>query len=160
MRRFAPLLICVAALVVSAPALAQTPPPVIAIGVTIAGLDVGGMTEAEATSAVEAAFKRPVPLAFKGRRWSIKPTTLETTAAIDNAVTAAMAAAAGADVKLGVTVKPKRIAKYAAYLDRIFSRDAHGREARPQEPEAADHPRASWASTFGSCAWPTRSHAP
>ncbi len=124
MRRFAPLLICVAALVVSAPALAQTPPPVIATGVTIAGLDVGGMTEAEATSAVTAAFKRPVPLAFKDRHWSVRPTALETTAAIDNSVTAAMGAPAGADVKLGVTVKPKRIAKYAAYLERIFSRDA------------------------------------
>ncbi len=124
MRRFAPLLICVAALVLSAPALAQTPPPVIATGVTIAGLDVGGMTEAQATNAVEAAFKRPVPLVFKGKRWAIKPTTLETSAAIDNAITGAMGAAAGTDVKLGVTVKPKRIAKYAAYLDKIFSRDA------------------------------------
>jgi lipoprotein-anchoring transpeptidase ErfK/SrfK len=126
-RRFAPLLIVIVALVVSAPALAQAP-PTIAANVTIGPTDVGGMTVAEAKAAVEAAFAKPITIVFKGKRWTVKPTTLEASAAIDTTVTAALNAPAGAAIKLGVTVNPKRIAKYAAYLDRTYSKNA--RDAR------------------------------
>jgi lipoprotein-anchoring transpeptidase ErfK/SrfK len=119
------LVICLAALAVCAPAQAQAPPPdpVIAAGVTIARIDVGGLTAVQAHDAVEAAFKTPVPFVFKHRRWSIRPAKLEASAAIDSAVATALGAAPGAELGLSVTVKPRRIKRYARYLERIFSLD-------------------------------------
>jgi lipoprotein-anchoring transpeptidase ErfK/SrfK len=125
-RRATLLLIGLAALVVCAPAQAQAPPPdpVIAAGVTIARIDVGGLTAVEAHDVVEAAFKQPIPFVFKRRHWSIRPTNLEASAAIDSAVASALNAVPDAPLGLSVTVKPRRITRYAKYLERIFSRDA------------------------------------
>ncbi len=125
MRLLALLIVCIAALAFSAPAMAEA---TIASGVTIAGTDVGGMTGAQAHDAVEAAFLQPIPFVFKGKHWSVSPATLEATAAIDTAVSVALGASPDAQVILAVTVKRKRIDKYANYLVRVFSRKA--RDAR------------------------------
>ena len=69
----------VVALVAAAPAGAQVPEPVIADGVTVAGVDVGGMTAAEATAAVQAFFAQPVArgarraAALRQRRTGLAP---------------------------------------------------------------------------------------
>ena len=130
MRRSALLLIGLAALVAVAPAHAQVPPPepVIADGVTIARTDVGGLTAVEAHAVVEAAFRTPLQFSYKSRSWTIGPGTLKTTAAIDNAVANALAAAPDTALSLSVTVRPYRIRVYSHYLERLYERRA--RDAR------------------------------
>jgi lipoprotein-anchoring transpeptidase ErfK/SrfK len=116
----------VLALVAAAPAHAQAPPPepTIAAGVTIGGLDVEDLTAEQAHDAVEAAFKAPLQLTFGKRAWSIRPVKLNARAAIDIAVTHALAAAPDTAVALDVKVKPRRIDRYVRYLEKIFHRDA------------------------------------
>ena len=77
------ILVILVALAAAAPASAQVPPdPVIAEGVTIAGVAVGGMTRAEATDAVRAFFQRPVRMALGGQRLSARPYWLGARASI------------------------------------------------------------------------------
>ena len=99
------IVVLLVALVAAAPAGAQDPPePVIADGVTVAGVAVGGMTAAEATEAVRASFTRPVRMTFVGKRLSARPYWLGARARIPRAVTAALAAPADAALQLQVTV--------------------------------------------------------
>ena len=60
----------VGALVFAAPALAQAPPTTIRPGVTIEGIDVGGITSDEATAAVRDSVQTPFALRFRGRNLS------------------------------------------------------------------------------------------
>jgi lipoprotein-anchoring transpeptidase ErfK/SrfK len=107
MRRAAlSLALAVAALVVAAPANGQEPPPpeepVVADGVTIAGVAVGGLTEAEATAAVQAAFDRRLTLLLRRRTLSVSPATLGARARVYRAVQAALVAAPSTAVPLEV----------------------------------------------------------
>jgi hypothetical protein len=125
------LLLAFAAVALTAgPAAAQVPPappappvePRIAQGVTIAQIDVAGMTADEASSAVAAAFERPLRFAFRARRWNVRPATLGARAAVTRAVSAALVALSGEDVPLGVRVDGAAVRRYVTHLDRVFSR--------------------------------------
>jgi hypothetical protein len=115
-----------AALVAAAPAGAQDPPsdPVIADGVTVAGLDVGGLTGAEAREAVRAFFARPVRMTFAGKRLSARPYWLGARARVPQAVAAALAAP-------GDTALPLRVRILRGALRTWVERRANALERRP-----------------------------
>src|SRR5437763_16996007 len=56
---------------VTAPVLGggAAPPVLVADGVTLAGIPVGGMSYEQAQAAVQPAFARPLRLVFNGRYW-------------------------------------------------------------------------------------------
>jgi lipoprotein-anchoring transpeptidase ErfK/SrfK len=102
-RRVRILLVAAAvALVAAAPASAQE--PVIADGVTIAGVEVGGLTEAEATAAVREFFTQPLSVAFRSETLSVAPYRLGGGARVTQAVAAALTAAPDTALALRVTV--------------------------------------------------------
>ncbi len=119
------VIIAVLAAVGAAPARAQAPPvepPRIAEGVTVAGVQVGRLTIAEARAAVRAAFESPLLLAFRNRSWTVRPTRLGAVAYVRQAVERARLAPPGAVLRLYVRVSAERIGNYAASLDARFSR--------------------------------------
>src|SRR5215210_1548216 len=108
---------------VAAPDAARKP-VVIAPGVTVGGVRVGGMMSEAARTRVEAAFGRPLRLAFRDKQWRISPRYLGASAGIDRAVAQALRARPYTRVGLEVSTARPRIARYVARLDRLFSRDA------------------------------------
>jgi lipoprotein-anchoring transpeptidase ErfK/SrfK len=108
---------------VAAPDAARKP-VVIAPGVTIGGVHVGGFMSEAARTRVEAAFGRPLRLQFRDRRWRVSPRYLGASAGIDDAVSRALTAPAGSQVQLEVSAAGPRIRSYVNRLDRLFSRPA------------------------------------
>jgi lipoprotein-anchoring transpeptidase ErfK/SrfK len=107
---------------VAAPDAARKP-VVIAPGVTVAGVKVGGLTSEPARMRVERAFGRPLRLRFGSKRWRISPRYLGANAAIDKAVARALAARPRARVSLQVSAARARIRRYVQRLDRLFSKE-------------------------------------
>jgi lipoprotein-anchoring transpeptidase ErfK/SrfK len=107
---------------VAAPDAARKP-VVIAPGVTVAGVKVGGLTSEPARTRIERAFGRPLRLAFGEKRWQISPRYLGANAAVDAAVARSLRAAPRARVNLVVTPTKARIRRYVRRLDRLFSRE-------------------------------------
>ena len=107
---------------VAAPDAARKP-VVIAPGVTVGGIRVGGLTSEPARTRVERAFARPLRLSFGQKRWRISPRYLGANAAIDRAVSRALEAGPRARVSLGVSATRPRIRRYVQRLDRLFSRE-------------------------------------
>ena len=103
----------VGALVAAAPAFAQTPPATIQPGVTIQGIDVGGMTADEAKAAVVADVKTPFKLRFRARTLEATPWQLGVRTEVALAITNALAAAPPADVPLTVSLE---FALFVIYL--------------------------------------------
>lgn len=107
---------------VAAPDAARRP-PVIAPGVQVAGVKVGGLTSEPARARIERAFGRPLRLRFGSKRWRISPRYLGANAAIDQAVARALEAGPRARVSLQVSATRPRIRRYVQRLDRLFSRE-------------------------------------
>ncbi|MGZ8794731.1 MAG: L,D-transpeptidase family protein [Gaiellaceae bacterium] len=122
-RLLACMFVATISLGVAAPDAARKP-VVIAPGVTVGGVQVGGMMSEAARTRVEAAFGRPLRLSFRSKQWRISPRYLGASAGIDQAVSRALRAAPRARVKLQVSAAQPRIRRYVARLDRLFSRDA------------------------------------
>ncbi|HEU6444917.1 MAG TPA: L,D-transpeptidase family protein [Gaiellaceae bacterium] len=122
-RLLAVLFVAAVSLGVAAPDAARKP-IVIAPGVTVGGVHVGGMMSEAARTRVEAAFGRPLRLQFRDKRWRISPRYLGASAGIDRAVAEALRAAPRARVRLEVAAAQPRIRRYVNRLDRLFSRDA------------------------------------
>jgi hypothetical protein len=112
----------VCALVWVAPATAQDPPPVIADGVTIAGVAVGGLTEAEATEEVRAFFTQPLELRLGSQAISVGPYVLGAHAGIAAAVEGALASAADTAVPLQVNISRAKLRASVSRLARKFLR--------------------------------------
>ena len=117
------MFVAVVSLGVAAPDAARKP-VVIKPGVTVGGVRVGGMMSEAARTRVEAAFGRPIRLAFRDKQWRISPRYLGASAGIDQAVSEALRAAPRMRVPLKVLAAQPRIRRYVARLDRLFSRDA------------------------------------
>jgi lipoprotein-anchoring transpeptidase ErfK/SrfK len=116
-------LVVFCALLASAPANAQVPPDsVIANGVTIAGVDVAGLTGAEATAAVQAFFARPLNLTLGTERTSVRPSRFGAQARIGNAVAAALAAPADRALPLRVVVSGPTLRAWVARKAKVFRR--------------------------------------
>lgn len=106
---------------VAAPDAARKP-VVIAPGVTVAGVKVGGLTSEPARTRIERAFSRPLRLVYGQKRWRISPRYLGANAAVDEAVARALRAAPRARINLRVSAARPRIRRYVRRLDRLFSR--------------------------------------
>ena len=107
---------------VAAPDAARKP-VVIAPGVTVAGIPVGGLTSEPARTRVEKRFFRPLRLVYGDKQWRISPRYLGASAGIDDAVATALRSEPGARVTLHVAAATPRIRHYVQRLDRLFSRE-------------------------------------
>jgi lipoprotein-anchoring transpeptidase ErfK/SrfK len=101
-----------------------TDPPIIAPGVTIGGVPVGGLTADEAFAAVTSAFERPLPLLAMRHRVLVQARELGSTALVRPAVERALTAEAGQALKLGVRLNRPRAESYVNALARRYDRAA------------------------------------
>ena len=97
--------------------------PAIPTGVTIGGLDVGGLAPDAATAAVQQAFQAPLVLHLGSTEITVTPDVLGAVPVIDKAVERALAAQPGTAVSLGVTVSGGTAA-FVAQLAQRFNRPA------------------------------------
>jgi lipoprotein-anchoring transpeptidase ErfK/SrfK len=95
---------------------------VIAQGVRIAGVPVGGMTSEPARELLRARFGQPVRFAYGERRWDVQPWKLGAGAAVDEAVGHALRARTGESVPLRVYVGERPVRRYVRSLAARFSR--------------------------------------
>ena len=103
----------------------DTPAPgTIALGVTIADTDVGGMTPDAATAAVQDAFNQSLELVFGSTRVLVTPDLLGATAAVQRAIDRAKIAAPDTHIPLVVTVDQSMTAAFLAKLAKRFDRAA------------------------------------
>jgi hypothetical protein len=121
-RLLAAIFLLAVSLGVAAPDAARKP-VVIAPGVTVAGVKVGGLTSEPARTRIEKAFGRPLRLVSGSKRWRISPRYLGANAAVDAAVARTLHAGPRARVNLQVSATRPRIRRYVQRLDRLFSRD-------------------------------------
>lgn len=115
------LTLVIAALAVSAPAGAQTP-PVIAAGVTVAGNDVGGLTAEQATVVLQTYFDRMIMVHFGARTIGVRPATLRARGRVFLAVRDALAAAPGTAIPLQVIVNERAIRIWVNQRAKFFRR--------------------------------------
>ena len=112
------------------PGLEQVVPEVVAGGVTIAGIHVGGMTEDGATAAVVSAFSKPLVVTRKKKFVIATPSQLGARAYVPGAVRRAMRAGPGEAVRMVVGVKGNVVRDFVAKLDTRFSRAAREPQLR------------------------------
>ncbi|HJU37479.1 MAG TPA: L,D-transpeptidase [Gaiellaceae bacterium] len=94
-----------------------TPPPaVIADGVQIGSVDVGGMTAEQATAAVQQAYFARVVLHVGHRGVSVSPHHFHTFVPVGPAVQTALTAAAGTAVRITPTLDTRLVAKWVKTL--------------------------------------------
>src|SRR5918911_2508209 len=98
-RRLAISVLVIAAL---APVLSgdAAPPTLIAQGVTLAGVPVGGMSNEQAQAALRPAFARPVQLVYGPRRWRLVPARFGAKVGVAQGVARVLQARSGAAVSL------------------------------------------------------------
>ena len=99
-------------------------PKVVADGVTAAGVDLSGLTGAEARRKLRHFTTRPVRLAFRSETWRFTPQTLGASADVGGAVQAALTAPAGSDVRLDVEVDQRSLRRWTRRFAREFERTA------------------------------------
>jgi lipoprotein-anchoring transpeptidase ErfK/SrfK len=124
-KRFLPFLLAVLVLVCARVAAADDTTPVsatIADGVTIANVDVGGMTPEAATAAVQQAFDQSLELSVAGTSVLVAPDVVGAKADVQKAVERATTAAAGTAVTLPVTVDRAVTVTFVASLAKRFDR--------------------------------------
>jgi lipoprotein-anchoring transpeptidase ErfK/SrfK len=111
--------ILAAAGLASAAAPASTPSPLIAPGVTVSGVRVGGLSAEPARARVERAFVRPVTISTPDGHVAVTPAQLGASSAIATAVSSALAATAGSEIVLPTRLSNARV---AAVVDRLAHR--------------------------------------
>ena len=122
MKRTGPILVAAAvAALLTAAAQAQGPTAPAAtaalpVGVTIAGVPVGGLAPARAYAAVRSAFEVPVSLVVGERLVLVSPAKLGAVGYAKRAVWAAAAARPGAKLRLHVDVRQGALRRYLAGL--------------------------------------------
>jgi lipoprotein-anchoring transpeptidase ErfK/SrfK len=121
------LLLLAGLLVGSAPAAADdTPvtPATVPEGVTINGLDIGGMTPDAASAAVLQAFQQPLVLQVGGTQVLVTPDVLGATPVVDRAIQRALVAQPNTAVSLGVSIVTGTIADFVSQLAHRYDRAA------------------------------------
>ena len=96
----------------------------IAARVTVGGVAVGGMTPADAYTAVRKAFERPLVLLVGKHRFEVAPESLGAVAYALKAIDRAGRAAPGTVVRLDVTVSRRKVVGYVARLAGRLDRPA------------------------------------
>ena len=117
------LLLVVGCLVTSASAVAD-PPATIPEGVTIGGIQVGGLAPDVATTTVQQEFQKPLELLIGTTRVLVTPDVLGATPVIDKAIERALVAQPYTNVSLGVSVVSGTIADFVAKLAQRFDQPA------------------------------------
>jgi lipoprotein-anchoring transpeptidase ErfK/SrfK len=125
----APVLRTLAALVLSAGlACAATPAAaptrVIPAGVSVGGVRVGGLSAEPARLRVEAAFTRPVSVAYRGNVLEVTPRQVAAAIGVDAAVSSALAATPRSEIAVPVTYSRPRLDKLVAFLADRYNRPA------------------------------------
>ena len=96
----------------------------IASGVTVGGVSVGGMRRYDAYREVRASFASPLVLVLGGNKFVVRPAKLRTRALVLPAVRAAAKAAPGTAVRLPVRIRGAAVRSYVRRLSARFDRDA------------------------------------
>jgi lipoprotein-anchoring transpeptidase ErfK/SrfK len=119
-RRLALLILVIAALT---PALRgdAAPPALIAQGVTIAGVPVGGMSNEQAQAAVRPVFARVKRISFGDVSWRLRPARFGASVAIADGVQRALAASPRTAVELTPNVDLTEVRRFVKALDKRIS---------------------------------------
>jgi lipoprotein-anchoring transpeptidase ErfK/SrfK len=119
-RRLSVSVLVVAAL---APALRgdAAPPVLIAQGVTLAGVPIGGMSREQAQAALRPAFARPVRLVHGDTRWRLRPVQFGLRVVITAGVSRALQAQPGSAVPLTPEVDVPAVRRFVRALDKRVS---------------------------------------
>jgi len=100
----------------------------LARGITIGGVHVGGLSRPAALAVLKLAFSSPLVVTVDDKRYSMSPKRIGARAYVDGAVSRAMSAPSGSNVRLVVTVKGDAVRRWVSTLaaknDREM-RDAH-----------------------------------
>jgi lipoprotein-anchoring transpeptidase ErfK/SrfK len=99
-----------------------TTPQLIADGVTISGVAVGGMSSDDAYATVSASFAQPVILLAPHSRLAVAPARIGAMAAVRAAVSRALVAPAGSELKLRVILNRRGAQRYLATIAKRFDR--------------------------------------
>jgi len=94
------------------------------VGVTIGGVQVGGLAPDAATAAVQQAFAPPLELELGTTRALVTPDVLGAAPVIDKAIERALAAEPNAAIPLGVSIVPGTPAAFVATLAKRYDRPA------------------------------------
>jgi len=114
---------------------------IVAAGVTVSGVQVGGLTADEARQRLARFAARPVVVAFRGKSWRYAPKTLGAEVQVDSAVQAALDAPKQAALDLSVTVNEKRLGHWTRTFAKSFDRKPRNatiflKGARPRATDA------------------------
>jgi lipoprotein-anchoring transpeptidase ErfK/SrfK len=117
------LLVCVLVVAALAPVLRgdAAPPVLIAQGVTLAGVPVGGMSEEQAQAALKPKFARPVRLVYGDSRWRLRPVRFGLRVVIADGVRQALLARPGQAVPLVPKVDVDAVKRFVQALDKRVS---------------------------------------
>jgi lipoprotein-anchoring transpeptidase ErfK/SrfK len=128
-RRLAITVLVLAAL---APVLSgdAAPPVLIAPGVTLAGVPVGGMSNEQAQAALLPAFARPVRLMYGDRSWRIVPARFGAKVTFSEGVAEALRAPADSEVALTPEVDEQEVRTFVRALDKRISYPAKDAELK------------------------------
>jgi lipoprotein-anchoring transpeptidase ErfK/SrfK len=126
------LAITVLVIAVLAPVLSgdAAPPVLIAPGVTLAGMPVGGMSNEQAQAALLPAFAKPVRLVYGDRRWRIVPARFGAKVTISEGVAEALSAPADSAVALTPEVDEQEVHMFVRALDKRISYSAKDAELK------------------------------
>ena len=114
--------IAAAAGLACAAAPASTPTPVIAAGVSVSGVHIGGLSAEPARARIEHAFSRPVTIHARGGVIHVTPDEVGARSSVDAAVTSALAATPGSSIRLPTRIGGNRIAAVVAKLAQRYDR--------------------------------------
>jgi lipoprotein-anchoring transpeptidase ErfK/SrfK len=117
------LLLTVVVVACLAPVLSgdAAPPVLVAEGVTLAGIPVGGMSFEQAQAAVQPSFARPVRVVYDDRRWKLDRRDFGGDVSLADGVSRAIAAKPGDAVDLTATVDVDAVKRFVRALDKRIS---------------------------------------
>jgi lipoprotein-anchoring transpeptidase ErfK/SrfK len=106
------------------------PPVLIAPGVTLAGMPVGGMSNEQAQAAIRPAFARPIRLVYGDWRWRIVPAKFGAKVTVAEGVAEALSAPADSAIPLTPQVDQESVRNFVRALDKRVSYPAKDAELK------------------------------
>jgi len=122
LKTFVALLLAAGIACAAAPA--STPTPLVAPGVTVLGIPVGGLSSEPARAKIEAAFAQPIQVVYRGRPMTLSPGDFGAGAGVDAAVTSALAATPRSRIGLPIRYAKRNVDTYVRWLARRLYRPA------------------------------------
>jgi lipoprotein-anchoring transpeptidase ErfK/SrfK len=106
------------------------PPVLIAPGVTLAGMPVGGMSNEQAQAAIRPAFARPIRLVYGDWRWRVVPAKFGAKVTVAEGVAEALSAPADSAIPLTPQVDQESVRNFVRALDKRVSYPAKDAELK------------------------------